>query len=49
MFILMALEGPVITIISSFGASFGYFNIGIVILLSILGDYVGDTFPFLFG
>lgn len=49
MFILMCIEGPVITLLSAFAASFNYFNIWIVVGLSILGDFVGDTFHYFLG
>lgn len=49
MYILMSIEGPLITLISAFGVSFGYFNIWMVILLSILGNFTGDTIHFLMG
>lgn len=42
MFIAMVIEGPVITSAAAFASALGYFNILIVILLSIAGDLVGD-------
>jgi membrane protein DedA with SNARE-associated domain len=42
MFLLMILEGPIVTIIAAFLSSLGYFNIFIVFGLSITGDVVGD-------
>lgn len=42
MFVLMILEGPFATMISAFLASQGYFNVGIVFVLSVLGDVLGD-------
>jgi len=39
---LMILEGPVVTIIAAMLASLGAFNVFIVLLLSILGDMIGD-------
>jgi len=42
MFVAMVIEGPVITSAAAFAAALGYFNILIVLILSILGDLVGD-------
>ncbi|HLM83656.1 MAG TPA: DedA family protein [Candidatus Bathyarchaeia archaeon] len=42
MFIFMLFEGPFATMISAFLASQGYFNIGVVFILSVLGDVLGD-------
>jgi len=42
MFVLMFFEGPFATMIAAFLASQGYFNIGIVFLLSVTGDVLGD-------
>jgi membrane protein DedA with SNARE-associated domain len=42
MLLLMILEGPIVTIISAFLSSLGYFNIFIVLGLSITGDVIGD-------
>ncbi len=42
MFIAMLFEGPVITAAAAFGAALGYFNVWIVLVLSILGDIVAD-------
>lgn len=44
MFLLMALEGPLATLVSAFLASLGYFNIFAVFALSLVGDIVGDIF-----
>ena len=43
MFVLMVIEGPVITLISAFAASLGWFNIWIVFILSMAGDVTGDV------
>ncbi|MFA7319531.1 MAG: DedA family protein [Parcubacteria group bacterium] len=43
---LMVIEGPVATIIAAMLASLGAFNIFIVLLLSILGDIIGDVVLF---
>lgn len=42
MFVLMFFEGPFATMIASFLASQGYFNVGIVFVLSVAGDVAGD-------
>jgi len=42
MFVLMFFEGPFATMIAAFLASQGYFNIGIVFVLSVVGDVLGD-------
>ncbi|MCX6762262.1 MAG: DedA family protein [Candidatus Moranbacteria bacterium] len=42
MFVLMFFEGPFATMIAAFLASQGYFNVGIVFLLSVFGDVLGD-------
>jgi len=42
MFVLMLFEGPFATMIAAFLASQGLFNVGIVFILSVLGDVLGD-------
>jgi membrane protein DedA with SNARE-associated domain len=42
MFALMFFEGPFATMIAAFLASQGYFNVGIVFVLSVIGDVLGD-------
>jgi membrane-associated protein len=39
---LMIIEGPVATLIAAMLASLGAFNVWIVLILSIIGDIVGD-------
>lgn len=39
---LMAIEGPVVTILAAFLASLGTFNIYIIFILSVVGDILGD-------
>lgn len=39
---LMIIEGPVVTLISAMMASLGAFNVFVVLILSIIGDIVGD-------
>lgn len=49
MFVLMILEGPFATMISAFLASQGYFNVGIVFVLSVAGDVAGDVVLYYIG
>lgn len=49
MLLLMILEGPFATMTSAFLASQGYFNIGVVFLLSVAGDVIGDIILFYIG
>lgn len=49
MFIIMLIEGPIITYIAAFAASLGIFNIFYVLILSILGDVIGDVVLFYIG
>ena len=41
-FLVMIAEGPVTTAACSFAATFGYFSLPIIFLLSFMGDIVGD-------
>jgi len=45
----MIIEGPLITTTFAFAASLGYFNIFIILLLSIVGDVLGDFLHFVAG
>ena len=49
MFLAMLIEGPIVTAAASFGAAFGYFNIFIVFILSILGDVMADLIYYAVG
>jgi len=49
MFVLMYFGGPTVVFISAFLASFGLFNIFIVWLLAMVGDFLGDYFHFFVG
>ena len=49
MFILMLVEGPVITYIAAFAASLGIFNVFYVLILSFFGNLVGDLIFFFIG
>jgi membrane protein DedA with SNARE-associated domain len=43
MFILMLIEGPVVTAAGAFAAAFSYFHLWIVFVLSILGNLIPDA------
>jgi len=49
MFIIMLIEGPIITYIAAFAASLGIFNIFYVFILSFFGNQIGDVVFFLIG
>ena len=49
MLILMIIEGPIATILAAFAASLGFFNIFIVLILSMLGDVIGDIILYAIG
>jgi membrane protein DedA with SNARE-associated domain len=40
---LMIIEGPVVTIIAAMLASLGAFNVFVVLILSVIGDMLGDV------
>jgi len=48
-FMIMIVEGPIITTAAAFASSLGYFNIWIILVLAFLGDFVGDMVIYLFG
>jgi membrane protein DedA with SNARE-associated domain len=49
MLLVMIAEGPLMTIVAAFLASLGYFNVGVVFLLSIIGDMIGDVLFYYIG
>ncbi len=49
MFLVMLAEGPVITAAGAFAAALGYFNVWIVLLLSILGNFIPDILYYAIG
>lgn len=49
LFLIMVIEGPIITIIGAFLASLGFFNVWIIFLLSLLGDISGDIILYALG
>lgn len=42
MLLVMIVEGPIATLLAAFAASLGFFNVYLVLILSMLGDIVGD-------
>ena len=48
-FPLAVLEGPIVTVIASFLASQGYFNLFAVYGIAVLGDLVGDSLYYAIG
>ena len=48
-FILAVIEGPITTVVASFMASTGFFNIFIIYTLSVLGDVAGDLLYYFIG
>ncbi len=48
-FLLVLLEGPIVTIISSFFASMGYLNVFILYPLIVFSDIVGDVIWYYIG
>jgi len=49
MFLLMLVEGPVVTAAGAFAAALGVFDIWIVLLLSILGNLIPDAIYYAIG
>jgi membrane protein DedA with SNARE-associated domain len=49
MFLLMLIEGPVVTAAAAFGAALGYFNVWIVAVLSILANLIPDAVYYALG
>jgi membrane protein DedA with SNARE-associated domain len=49
MFFAMLIEGPVVTAAASFAVAFGYFNLFIIFVLSLLGDIVADVIYYAIG
>ena len=49
MFLAMLIEGPVVTAAAAFAATFGYFNIFIVFILSLFGDMTADVIYYAVG
>ena len=49
MFVAMLIEGPIVTAAATFAVVFGYFNISMIFVLSILGDIVADVIYYIIG
>ena len=49
MFLIMIIDGPIITYVSAFVASLGIFNIYLVFILSVLGNVIGDLIYYFVG
>src|SRR6185437_16550121 len=49
LFVLMLIEGPVITAAGAFAAALHYFNIWIILLLSILANLIPDLIYYAVG
>ncbi len=49
MFLAMLIEGPIVTAAGAFAAALGYFNIWIVLLLSIIGNLLPDVIYYAIG
>jgi len=48
-FLIMIVEGPIMTVAGAFAASLGYLNIWVILILSFFGDVVGDGLAYYFG
>ncbi len=48
-FLIMIVEGPIMTVAAAFAASLGYFNVWVIFILSFLGDVVGDALAYYVG
>lgn len=49
MLLIMIVEGPVATLLAAFAASLGFFNVYVVLILSMLGDIIGDMILYCLG
>ncbi len=49
MFLIMVVEGPIITMAAAFAASLGLFNIWLIFLLSFVADVLGDVIHYIIG
>jgi membrane protein DedA with SNARE-associated domain len=43
LFLVMVVEGPIVTSAAAFAAHFGYFTLPLIFVLSVLGDLTGDV------
>ena len=49
LFPLTIVEGPIVTVIAGFLSTMGILNAGLVYVIAIMGDLVGDTIAYSFG
>jgi membrane protein DedA with SNARE-associated domain len=49
LFLIMVVEGPIVTVIGAFLASLGFFNVWLIFSLSLLGDIAGDIILYAMG
>lgn len=49
MFVLMLIEGPVVTAAGAFVAAFSYFNLWVVLILSVLANLIPDAVYYAMG
>lgn len=48
-FLIMIVEGPIMTVAAAFAASLGYFNIWTIFILSAIADFVSDALFYVMG
>lgn len=48
-FLIMCVEGPITTAAAGFAAALGYFNPGLILIISILGDLIPDSIYYAIG
>ena len=48
-FFMFLLEGPILNYVASFASSLGFFNIFIIFILAILGNFIGDIILYCIG
>jgi membrane-associated protein len=48
-FLLFLIEGPILSFIVAFAASLGFFNFFIILILAILGNFLGAVISFFIG
>jgi membrane protein DedA with SNARE-associated domain len=48
-FLVMCVEGPMTTAAAGFAAALGYFNPGLILLISVLGDLIPDSIYYSIG
>ncbi|MBU0731334.1 DedA family protein [Patescibacteria group bacterium] len=48
-FLLVFIEGPIVTVIAGFLASLGYFNFVLILIIVIVADFLADVMYYLIG